>query len=213
MNIRNNRLDKAISDFDEKMKTTKKIPFNKNQVIVNKDTFDTMNKIVKESKKVIELKPKIKEVFNEINSYASGYKTLENENKNIKREVQVLEYRNNQLEKENNKLNDKIQRIIKAIKQFFRKLLQIGAEYIKDYAETEVKQYYDNKNFKMLDVKDVTKGTPREDELFEYANVPEQYRTIKAPLYEDEYEEDYGEFDYEEYNDEIDKDDDMGMSL
>ena len=166
LNVRNNRLDKAISDFDEKMKTIKNIPFNKNQVIVNKDTFDTMEKIVKKSKKVIELQPKINEVFNEINSYASGYKTLENENKNIKREVQVLEYKNNQLEKENKKLNDKIQRIIKVIKQFFRKLLQIGAEYIKDYAETEVKQYYDNKDLKMLDVKDVAKGTPRENELF-----------------------------------------------
>ena len=123
LNVRNTRLDKAINEFDEKMKTTKNIPFNKNQVIVNKDTFDTMNKIVKESKKVIELQPKITEVFNEINGYASGYKTLENENKNIKREVQVLEYRNNQLEKENNKLNEKIKRVIKAIKQFFRKLL------------------------------------------------------------------------------------------
>lgn len=211
INIRSDRLDKAISDFDEKMKTTKNIPFNKNQVIVNKDTFDTMNKIVKESKKVIELQPKIKEVFNEINSYASGYKTLENENKNIKREVQVLGYKNNQLEKENDKLNDKIQRIIKAIKQFFRKLLQIGAEYIKDYAETEVKQYYDNKDFKMLDVKDVAKGTPREDSLFEYANVPEQYRTIRTSLYEEEYKEDYDA--YKEYDDEIDKDDDLGMSL
>ena len=207
LNVRNNMLDKAISDFDEKMKTTKNIPFNKNQVIVNKDTFDTMNKIVKESKKVIDLQPKIKKVFNEINSYASGYKTLENENKNIKREVQALEYKNNQLEKENNKLNDKIQRIIKAIKQFFRKLLQIGAEYIKDYAEEEVKQYYDNKDFKILDVKDVAKGTPREYELFDYANVPDQYRTIRTPLYEDEYGEDYDDYDYEEYDDEIDKDD------
>lgn len=54
------------------MKTTKNIPFNKNQVIVNNDTFDTTVSIVKESKKVIELQPKINEVFNEINSYASG---------------------------------------------------------------------------------------------------------------------------------------------
>lgn len=207
--VRNTRLDKALNEFDEKMKTTKNIPFNKNQVIVNKDTFDTMNMIVKESKKVIELQPKIKEVFNEINSYASGYKTLENENKNIKLEVQVLEYKNNQLEKENNKLNEKIKRVIKAIKQFFRKLLQIGSEYIKDYAETEVKQYYDNKYFKMLDVKDVAKGTSREYELFNYANVPDQYRTIRTPLYE----EDYDDYDYEEDEDEIDKDDDMQMSL
>lgn len=195
------------------MKTTKNIPFNKNQVIVNKDTFDTMNKIVKASKKVIELQLKINEAFNEINSYASGYKSLENENKNIKREVQVLEYKNNQLEKENNKLNDKIQRVIKSIKQFFRKILQIGAEYIKDHAKEEVKQYYDNKDFKMLDVKDVAKGSQREDELFEYANVPVQYRTIRTPLYNDEYEGNYNIYDYEEHDDEIDKNDDMGMSL
>ena len=38
-----------------------------------------------------------------------------------------------------------------------------------------------------------------------------QYRTIRTPLYEDEYEQDYD--DYEEYNDEMEKDDDMGMSL
>ena len=208
LNVRNNRLDKAMNEFDEKMKTTKNIPFNKNQVIVNKDTFDTMNKIVKESKKVIELQPKINEIFNEINGYASGYKILENENRNIKREVQVLEYKNNQLEKENNKLNDKIQRIIKAIKQFFRKLLQIGAEYIKDYAETEVKQYYDNKDFKMTDVKDVAKGTPREDSLFEYAKVPDRYRTIRELLYDEDYYDNY------EYISEDEKDkDDFDISL
>ena len=65
----------------------------------------------------------------------------------------------------------------------------------------------------MLDVKDVAKGTPREDELFEYANVPDQYRTIRTPLYDDEYEDNYNIYDYEEYDDGIDKDDDMGMSL
>ena len=125
----------------------------------------------------------------------------------------MLEYKNNQLEKENNKLNEKIKRVIKTIKQFFRKLLQIGAEYIKDYAETEVKQYYDNKDFKMIDVKDVAKGTPREDELFDYANIPVQYRTIRTPLYEDEYEDDYDDYNYEEYDEELEKDDDMEMSL
>ena len=209
LNVRNNRLDKAINEFDEQMKTTKNIPFNKNQVIVNKDTFDTMEKIVKESKKVMELQPKINEVFNEINSYASGYKTLENENKNIKREVQILEYRNNQLEDENTRLNEKIKNIIKAIKQFFRKLLQRGTEYIKDYAEEKVKQYYDNKDFKMTDVKDVAKGTPREDSLFEYANVPDRYRTIRESLYEDNY---YDDYDYIS-EDEINKDDDFEISL
>ncbi len=207
LNIRNNRLDKAINEFDEKMKSTKNMPFNKNQVIVNKDTFDTMEKIVKESKKVIELQPKINEVFQEINNYATGYKTLEKENQNIKREVQILEYKNNQLENENTRLNEKIKKIIKAIKQFFRKLLQRGTEYIKDYAEEEVKLYYDNKDFKMVDVKDVAKGTPREDSLFEYANVPDKYKTIREPLYEDNYYDDY------EYISEDEKDDNFDMSL
>ncbi len=78
-----------------------------------------------------------------------------------------------------------------------------------DLPETEVKQYYDNKDFKMLDVKDVTKGTPREDELFDYTNFPDQYRTVRTPLCENEYEEEYDYYDY----DEIDKDDDMGMIL
>ena len=207
LTVRNNRLDKAINEFDDQMKTTKNIPFNKNQVIVNKDTFDTMNKIVKESKKVIELQSKINEVFNEINSYASGYKILEKENQNIKREVQILEYRNNQLENENTRLNEKIKKIIKEIKQFFRKLLQRGTEYIKDYAEEEVKQYYNNKDFKMTDVKDVAKGTPREDSLFDYTNVPDKYRTIKEPLYEDNYYDDY------ECVSEDEKEDDFGINL
>ena len=42
-----------------------------------------------------------------------------------------------------------------------------------------------------------------EDELFDYANVPDQYRTIRTPLYE----EDYDDYNYEEYEDEIDKHD------
>lgn len=43
----------------------------------------------------------------------------------------------------------------------------------------------------MLDVKDVAKGTPREDSLFEYVNVPDRYKTIIEPLYEDNYYDDY----------------------
>ena len=60
----------------------------------------------------------------------------------------------------------------------------------------------------MLDVKDIAKGTPREDSLFEYANVPDRYRTIKGPLYADNYYDDY-EFVSE---DEKEKDD-YDMSL
>ena len=58
----------------------------------------------------------------------------------------------------------------------------------------------------MLDVKDIAKGTSREDELFEYSNVLDQYRTIRTPLYEAGYDDyEYGEFDKEK--------DDYDMSL
>ena len=195
LNIRNDRLDKAINEFDEKMKTTKNIPFNKNQVIINVDTFDTIQKIIKESKKTIELQPKVNEVFNQINSYASGYKALEKENQKYKKEIDNLKIKNNKLIKENKNLMYQIAKILNSIKQFFRKLLQKGTEYIKDYAENEVKEYYDNYDFEMEDVKDIAKGTPREDSLFEYANVPDFYRTEREfSNYENE-EKDKDDFD------------------
>lgn len=43
----------------------------------------------------------------------------------------------------------------------------------------------------MLDVKDTAKGIPREDSLFEYANVTDRYKTIKEPSYEDNFYDDY----------------------
>lgn len=46
-------------------------------VVIDKDTFDTMNKVIKESKKVKELESKLKQVFNEANNYADSYKSLE----------------------------------------------------------------------------------------------------------------------------------------
>jgi len=42
------------------MKNTKTNIFNKNQVIIDKDTFDSMNNVIKESKKVNEIQPKNK---------------------------------------------------------------------------------------------------------------------------------------------------------
>ena len=190
LKVRNDKLDKVISEFNEKMDTTKNIPFNKNQVIINKDTFDTMNKIVQESKKVMELQPKINEVFREINNYASGYKSLENSNYRYKKEIEKLKYNNEELQKENNKLNNRIQTILEAIKRFFRRLLHFGNELVKNEVSNEIKDYYDYEELTTEDVKDIAVGTTNEDELFDYANVPDYYRT------EDEfYEEEKDDFD------------------
>ena len=181
------------------MKTTKNIPFNKNQVIVNKDTFDTMEKIVKESKKVMELQPKINQVFKEVDSYANSFNSLEKENRQYKNEIDSLKKNNNKLIEKNNSLKTQIKAILKAINQFFRKLLQIGNEPTKEAITNEVKDYYDYQDFGMEDVKDIAKGTTKEDELFEYANVPDYYKSNYSP--------------YDDYDNEDSKGNDFEISL
>lgn len=178
LNVRNNRLDKVMSEFDEKMKTTKNIPFNKNQVIVNKDTFDTINKVINESKKIRELQHKIEQVFNEVNNYASSYKSLEKENQNIKREVKSLKTKNEKLENENRNLQSWIRFIFDRIKMFFRNILLKGNEKSKDLVTQEVKDCYKYGDFEQQDIIDIARGTTKEEELFDYAYVPDYHRTI-----------------------------------
>lgn len=173
LNIRNNKFDKIMNEFDEKIKTAKTIPFDKKHVVVEKETFDTMNKAINESKKVMELQPKINEVFNEINNYVDSYNCLEKNNQKYQREIKSLKTRNNNFLKENNKLKSYIDTILEAIKRFFRKLLQIGNEATKDATTNEIMYYYDNEDFNSNDVYEIAKNTTKEDELFEYADIPD----------------------------------------
>ena len=177
LNIRNEKLDKAINEFEEKTEKIKVIPFNKNQVIISKDTFDSMNNVVKETKKVMELQPKIENVFNEINNYANGYNCILQDNKKYEKEIKSLKTKNNNLLQENNKLKNYINTILKVIKNFFRKLLQIGNEVTKTATTSEIKEYYDNNDFDSDDVYDISKGTTKEDELFDYAEIPNYLKT------------------------------------
>lgn len=95
LNVRNDRIDKAMADFEEKMKTTKQtLIIDKDFVKVKKDTFDSMNNVISESKKVMELQPKLQTIFNEVDSYANSYKSLEKENQKYKKEISKLEYEN-----------------------------------------------------------------------------------------------------------------------
>ena len=50
LNVRNDRLDKAINEFEENMKTTKSTLIGKDYVKIKKDTFDSMNNVNAESK-------------------------------------------------------------------------------------------------------------------------------------------------------------------
>ena len=175
----NKGLDNAVNDFEEKMKTTKNTFIDKEYVKVKKDTFDSMKNVIKESKKVMEFQPKMEQLFNEVETFTKSHQTLEKENNNLQREVKALTTRNQNLTKENNNLKDYLKAILDAIKHFFRELLQIGNDKTKDRTTSEIKDYYDNKDFDSNDVYDISKGTTKEDELFDYAKVPSYLKTTK----------------------------------
>ncbi len=190
LNTRNDRLDKVMNEFESQMKTTKTIPFDKKHIVVEKDTLDTMNKVIKESKKIMELQPKINEIFNEVDSYVTSYNSLEKDNQKYKREIKSLKTRNSNLLQENNKLKSYLDTILKVIKRFFRKLLQIGNEPTKEATTNEIKEYYDNQDFNSDDVYDISKGTIKENELFDYADIPSYLKTSKK-TYDDKEKDDY----------------------
>ena len=178
----NTRIDNAMNEFEEKMKTIKNIPFNKTHVLVEKDTFESMNKVIKESKKAIEFQPKLQQLFEEVDTYTRSHQTLEKENKSLKSRV-------NKLTKENDNIKARLNAILETIKAFFRKLLQIGNEVIKNTTTSEIKDYYDVKEFDSNDVYHIAKGTTKEDELFDYANIPDHYK-IRKKQYDSELEKD-----------------------
>ncbi len=177
VNTINKGLDNSMKTLEEKMKTTKTIPFDKKHIVVEKDTFDSMQNVIKEMKKAVEFQPKINDLFNEIDTYTKSHRTLEKEKKNLEREVKALTTRNQNLTKENNNLKTYLKAILEAIKHFFRELLQIGNEPTKQAITNEIKDYYDNNDFDTNDVYDISKGTTKEEELFDYANVPSYLKT------------------------------------
>lgn len=58
---------------------------------------------------------------------------------------------------------------------FFRELLQIGNDKVKEATTSEIKDYYDNKDFDKDDVYDIAIDTDKEDELFDYADIDKYY--------------------------------------
>ncbi len=172
---KNEKLNKFMEELQNKMTSNKETIFDKEYVKVKKDTFDSMNKVIEQTKKVMEIQPKIQKVYNEVDEYAKSYKYLEKENDNIKKEVKYLKIRNQKLEQENDNLISYIKAILKAIKEFFRKVLQLGNEKTKQATVTEIKDYYDNEDFNKDDIYDIAKDTDKEEELFDYADIDNYY--------------------------------------
>ena len=55
------------------MKTNKSIMFDKESVKVKKDTFESMNKVVEEAKKVKDLKPKLNNAYKNLKEVTNDY--------------------------------------------------------------------------------------------------------------------------------------------
>lgn len=172
---KNNKLNNAMEELENKMISNKETIFDKEYVKIKRDTFDSMNKVIKQTKQVMEIQPKIQKVYNEVDTYAKSYKSLEKENDNIQREVKYLKSRNQELERENNNLISYIRAILKTIKHFFRELLQIGNYEVKEATTSEIKDYYDNNDFDKDDVFDIAVDTDNEDELFDYVDIDNYY--------------------------------------
>ena len=62
------------------------------------------------------------------------------------------------------------------LKKFLRKLLQRGNDYTKYEIAEVVKDYYDNSKFDIGDVVRISKGTTKQDELFDYVEAPDYYK-------------------------------------
>lgn len=171
LDIRNERLETAIGDLYNKMKTNKETLFDKEYVKIKKDTFVSMNKVISESKKIMEIQPALKKVYNEVDTYTQSYQYLQKENDNIKKEIKYLHNINEKLNQENKKLISYLKAIFKAIKLFFRHLLIIGNKDVQKATNEEIKDYYDNKDFDSNDIYDIAKDTDSEKELFDYADI------------------------------------------
>ena len=174
LNIKNENLNKAMNELQDKMSSNKETIFDKEYVKIKKDTFDSINKVITETENLMKVQPKLQQIYNEVASYTKSYQYLEKENNNIKREVINLKNKNEKLNQENNKLTTYLKLILEAIKTFFRELLIFGNDKVKQATTKEVKDYYDNKNFTKKDVIDIAKETTKEDELFSYIDYKKQ---------------------------------------
>lgn len=168
LTVRNDKLNQVMDDLESKMKTNKETVFDKEYVKIKKETFDSMNHVIQETKKVMEMQPKLEQLFDEVETYTTDYQSIQKENKSLQKEIKSLKTRNHNLVEENKTLKHYIKSILSGIKQFFRELLQIGNEPTKEAATTEIKHYYCNENFTRNDVVEIARDTTKEEELFDY---------------------------------------------
>ena len=188
LNVRNEKFDSAMSELEENMKSNKNTIFDKEYVKVKRETFDSMNKVIDESKKIKEIQPKLQSIFDEVENYVNSYKSLEKQNKKYAKEINILEKENKALREENSSLIYRLNYIFEILKKILRKLLQRGNDYAKNESTEIVKECYDENEFDMNDVVRISRGTTKQDELFEYAEAPDYYKKRIRNYVKDDYD-------------------------
>ena len=126
---RSNKLDQAISDLEIKMESNKPVLFGKESIKIKKDTFDSMNKVIEESKKISEMKPKLDNTYKAMKEQINTYSKVQQENYDLKDENETLKFQNTKLSSKVSILENTItvlKRTIERVADFFYRLVADG---------------------------------------------------------------------------------------
>ena len=126
---RSNKLDQAITDLEVKMESNKPVLFGKESIKIKKDTFDSMNKVIEESKKISEMKPKLDNTYKAMKEQISTYSKVQQENYDLKDENETLKFQNIKLSNKVSILENTItvlKRTIERVANFFYHLVADG---------------------------------------------------------------------------------------
>ena len=157
-----------------------------------------MNNVIEEVEEIMNTQSKLDVVFNEVDTFTKHYNTLNRKNKEYQKEIEVLRNKNAELIEENITLRQRLNRYFNKIKEMFRKLLLRGNNHTKDITCESIKDLYDDNEFDKKDIIDVSISTLKQDELFEYADIPDYYKSNREiDLQYSEVEEDNERDDFE----------------
>ncbi|MBQ3475758.1 MAG: plasmid recombination protein [Bacilli bacterium] len=202
LNTRHEKLDNAVLQLEDNMKSNKELFLAKEYVKIKKETFESIKDVINETKNVMEVQPKLESAFKKVDGFTSSYKSLQMTTKKLNKEVESLKDDNEKLQKENNSLKDIISNLLQKIKELFRKILLHGNDYSKDETESNVIDLYLDDSFDQKDVYQISRGTSKEDNLFEIADIPDYYKE-----YNKNQKDNYYTYEQEDKN----KDDDFEL--
>ena len=202
LNTRHEKLDNAIIKLEDNMKSNKELLIDKEHVKIKKETFESIKEVINETKNVMEVQPKLESALKKVDGFTSSYKSLQMTTKKLNKEVEGLKEDNEKLQKENNSLKDIISNLLQRIKTFFRKILLHGNDYSKDETESHVIDLYLDDSFEQKDVYQISRGTSKEDNLFDIAEIPDYYKE-----YNKNQKDNYYTYEQEDKN----KDDDLEL--